>query len=275
MDTSFLDDLVSHEEVFISNNRMSIAVEGKLAVQGGGHGRIMKCTIKNEKGETVHCVAKPIDHKEAGVYPLIKKTPFADFIPQYFGVHKINDEDCIVIEDLTAGYKSPCVADLKIGTRHWDLEASKEKVDGLVEKQKGTITEKLGIRIIDVSMRRNGEIIMKHDRKQGLADSEEEFKNVIKEFLPGKLLDSVKQKTRELITAYEKTLQENPGFRVYASSILIAYDGDATHESIDDVKVKVIDLAHTYINIAANGADIKDKAYDDGIIIGLKNLAEL
>ena len=252
-----------------------IEVEGKLSVQGGGHGRIIKCAMKNEKGELVPCVAKPIDHKEANVYPLIKKTPFADFIPQFFGIHKINNGDCIVIEDMIAGYKSPCVADLKIGTRHWDLEASKEKVDGLVEKQKGTITETLGIRVIDVSMRKNGEITLKHDRKEGLKDSEEDFKNLVKTFLPGKLLESMKVKVGEMIKAYEQTMKENPGFRVYGSSILITYDGDAANDKLDDIRVKVIDLAHTYVDITPNGGDPKDPIYDDGIIIGLKTLTQI
>lgn len=55
-----------------------------------------------------------------------------EFVPQYFGTKSIllagKKIDCIALEDLTRGFKEPCVMDIKIGRRTWDPTASAEKI---------------------------------------------------------------------------------------------------------------------------------------------------
>lgn len=53
-------------------------------------------------------------------------------VPQFFGKKKViingKEYDCIVLEDLTANFKEPCVMDIKIGRRTWGPTATYEKM---------------------------------------------------------------------------------------------------------------------------------------------------
>ncbi|OHT04583.1 hypothetical protein TRFO_27909 [Tritrichomonas foetus] len=160
------------------------------------------------------------------------------------------------------------MADFKVGTRHYDLNASEEKKNGLIEKQKGTTTESLGVRLIDAKIRKGGEVTKAWDRKQGLKFSFEELQDVWNEFVPSCLRSDLSKRLDEIYGAFEKTVEENPGFRMYASSLLIAYDGDKPTE----IRAILIDFAHTHISIDAEGADSTDPSFDDGVIQGLTSL---
>lgn len=253
-------------------------LQGSLDMQGGGHGRIYKCTVFPGN---VSCVAKPVDHMESKAYPLLAKTPLKDYIPKFYGIHNFEGKDFIVIEDLVDGFKSPSMADLKVGTRHWDLTASKEKVDGLIEKAKDSTTNTLGVRVIDVKMRRNKTVVKAWDRKQGLVLTEEQFKDTVLEFLPGELKAKVHEKIQKLRDAYAESVREFPGLRIYASSVLIGYDGDSILREKEnktkdtEVRLALIDFAHMYLDVEAAGGDNKDPTFDDGVLKGLNSLVSI
>lgn len=248
-----------------------IEYSGVLPGQAGGHGRIMQCF---EKVSQTHCIAKPVDHREAGAYPLLENTPLAKHVPKYFGIHTVNEKECIVIEDLTYGYKSPSVADLKVGTRHYDLQATEQKIKELTEKQEGSTTNSHGVRVIGLNAKKNGEVTFEQDKKQGLKNTVDQLKSAIDSFFPGKLKSIFNKKLIVLRDAFVEMQKQNPGFRIYASSVLAVYDGDAKNDSDDCLRVMLIDLAHLYIDISKDGADVNDKSYDDGVLIGLNNLIE-
>lgn len=62
--------------------------------------------------------------------PALKE--MTQFVPAYHGVKQIlvNGKllDCLVLDDVTAGMKEPCVIDLKIGRRTWDPLATPFKI---------------------------------------------------------------------------------------------------------------------------------------------------
>ena len=248
------------------SSEFSVELEGAMTEQGGGHGRINKCIVNpgNIKG-----IAKPLDHRESGAYDEIKKTPLSPCVPEYFGNHILDGVNMLVIRDTTAGMTSPCLADLKVGTRHYDLTASDEKRIGLIEKAKNSTTPTLGVRVIDAKIRQHGQVVKSWDRKQGLQFTEEEFIQVVKDFLPGKKLSEFHTEIVKIRDAYAATMKAYPGFRVYASSILISYDGDKP------IIVKLIDFAHLYIDIGAEGVDISDPIYDDGVLGALESLCRI
>lgn len=233
-----------------------------LDTQGGGHGRISQCKINPG---AIPCISKPLDHAEGKAYEDLQKLPLVDCIPKFFGVF----DGKIVISDLTAGFKSPCMADLKVGTRHYDPNASQEKVQGLIEKQKGSTTDSHGVRLIDGKMRHNGEVTNKWDRKQGLKFSVDQLKDVVTTFLPGSLKSKFHQQLQVIHDKFTEVVKQNPGFRMYASSVLIAYDGDNLEA---DPRVLLIDFAHTHIDINAAGGDRNDSAFDDGVLKGIETL---
>jgi hypothetical protein len=240
----------------------AIRYEGKLEAQGGGHGRICQCQV------VYPAISKPLDHQEGAAYNVLLATPLASSIPKFYGIF----DGSIIIEDLTAGFQSPCMADLKVGTRHYDLHATPEKVRSLVDKQRGSTTDSHGVRLIDGKVRRGGQTVAQWDRKQGLKFSIAELKHVIGEFLPGPLLQEFHQRVQVIAGRLAETTLEAPGFRMYASSILVAYDGDAPDRGL---RVKLIDFAHTFGDIAAAGGDPRDRSLDDGVAKGLATLIDL
>lgn len=88
-------------------------------------------------------VLKPIVKKEIGereiwLYHKIQDTmdktmvELKNFVPQFYGTKKVavdgKEIECLLLEDLTAYYKEPCVMDIKIGKRTWGPNATYEKM---------------------------------------------------------------------------------------------------------------------------------------------------
>lgn len=240
----------------------TVELEGKSETQGGGHGRISQCRV------VIPCISKPLDHREGNAYKLLQNTPLSTVIPKFYGIN----DGCIIISDLTSGFSSPCLADFKIGTRHYDLQATKEKIEGLIKKQKGSTTDSHGIRLIDVKTRKNGEVIDKWDKKQGLKLSFDELKDVVKKYVPPSLVEDLRLQIQIILGKIAQTRKENPGFRMYAGSVLIAYDGDHLEKG---VRSCLIDFAHTYINVETEGARADDPSLEDNILLGVRSLINL
>ena len=235
---------------------------GKLDTQGGGHGRILQCQIAYPG------ISKPLTFKEGKAYEDLVKTPLASCIPKFYGI--INDN--IVIDDLTAGFDSPCVADLKIGTRHYDLQATQKKIDELTQKQIGSTTDSHGVRLISAKMRKAKAVTKHWEKDKGLKFSYEELKQVVNEFIPPELRQEFKLKMIRIYGKLAEMLLEYPGFRMYASSVLAVYDGDHLEKGI---RVAIIDFAHTYVNVAEEGGNVNDHGLDDGVLKGVGAIIEL
>lgn len=57
------------------------------------------------------------------------------------------DADFILLENIVAGFRNPCVLDLKLGTRQHGDDAPSEKVTYQVNKCLNTTSAKLGVRL--------------------------------------------------------------------------------------------------------------------------------
>lgn len=244
-------------------------LEGKMGTQGGGHGRINKCIVNPGN---INAIAKPVDHREYSSYLDIMKTPLAPYVCTFYGKHNLDGTDMIVIQDLTSGMNSPCVADLKVGKRHYDLTANPEKIKGLIEKSINSTTPTLGVRATDIHIRKTGKADIVHERKENLKLSIDGFSDVVHEFLPGSRLNDFHEQIVKIRDAFSETIHKFPGFRVYASSVLLTYDGDNDNGPLN---VKLIDFAHMYLDISADGGDLNDRTLDDGVLDGLNSLCEI
>nr|AGM32380.1 inositol polyphosphate kinase family protein [Coptotermes formosanus] len=194
--------------------------------------------------------------------------PLAPFIPEFFGCYTKDNTEFVIIEDLTSGFSSPCIADIKIGTTSWDPDAPEEKKSRMKKKRIGTTTQSLGVRIVGMVMQKNGSVVKRLTRNEGEELNDPQFYTELKNFVPNSLKDSFKSVIEKISSLYVETLDENPGFRIYSSSLLVIYDGDNPTE----IRVKIIDLAHCHSDIRVFNVSLSDSAFDDGFFSGLNNL---
>ncbi len=72
----------------------------------------------------------------------------------------------VVLEDLTAAFHRPCIADIKLGTRHHGDDAPPEKAALHEEKARSTTSHSLGLRLCGFCHMQGGELV-RHSKRLG------------------------------------------------------------------------------------------------------------
>lgn len=162
-----------------------------------------------------------------------------------FQSHK--QQKFLILEDLTAKMKKPCIADIKMGRRHYGLYTSIEKRRKQSEKALNTTSASLAIRLCGMQVYKNtlGKYIFL-SKYEGRKLTSEQLKEALTCFLSNGVVvhtDLIDPLIEKLATLRLLMLEDLVHFRMYASSILLLYDGAGP---IDDVKVKLIDFEHCY-----------------------------
>ncbi|KAJ1822220.1 hypothetical protein LPJ60_002158 [Coemansia sp. RSA 2675] len=124
-----------------------------LEHQVAGHGGVMR--VGDGK-----VIAKPLIQREQEFYEASAQcAKFKAFMPEYYGtlqqqVGGAADGNAtaagpsyICLENLTAGYEKPCIMDVKIGSRIYDIDATPEKAERMLKKAQESTTGSLGVRI--------------------------------------------------------------------------------------------------------------------------------
>ncbi|KAK8826715.1 hypothetical protein WA556_004304 [Blastocystis sp. ATCC 50177/Nand II] len=223
-----------------------------FANQVGGHTFALQNQGMLHQG---HCILKQLQDcgrgdREVAFYTTIaeKYPEFTQWIAGFHGVKEVEENGIkgrfMALDDLTFGYNKPSVIDLKIGTKTWEEDAPKEKIER--ESKKYPLQRIIGFRLTGMRVynAQTGDFDV-YNKKFGYSQTEATLPSMFATFfspIPEARRTDV---IRSVISQLQPILAwfSVPGrLQFICSSVLIVFDGAG-----EDPKpiVRVVDFAHT------------------------------
>jgi len=269
----------------------------------GTNGKDVRVVDHSNRPAEVTRLSAPVIPTETNVSPAL-----AEPRNMQEEVHEQPDErvqQFILMEDLTSGMSKPCVLDLKMGTRQYGVEADEKKQRSQRRKCQMTTSRELGVRVCGMQIWNvKTQSYVFEDKYYGRdLKAGKEFQDALKRFF----WDGTGYKAAtkhipvilEKISQLERMIRQLPGYRFYASSLLMLYDrGDGeskdkdasgsatpgpvsrptpTSKSYPEIKLKIVDFANCVTAEDALPDDLPCRpknpdGVDRGYLRGLRSL---
>lgn len=174
------------------------------------------------------------------------------FISPCYGTVEHDGRSFLVMEDICAGYDKPCVLDVKLGFKSVYDWAEQSYLDKNIPKDKETTQATVGFRIsgAQVYKQKEGEM-HKTDRQWGKTLTADTMDSAFQLFASNGAI-SAEQLYRgsggflEQLRKLEAWAISQSSFQFYQASVLLVYEGTAADVASSNIKVRLIDFAHTF-----------------------------
>lgn len=197
-----------------------------------GRSKAIRPAATLEQSSSLVDIPRPVNPKEAQTQ--------RDSRVEYF----------LLLEDLTAGMKRPCIMDLKMGTRQYGVDANEKKQKSQQRKCAATTSKELGVRVCGLQVwdAKTQSYIFQdkyfgRDLKAG-----REFQDALTRFLyDGIDYTSVLRHIPTILAKLSKLevlIQGLVGYRFYAASLLVFYDADTQGEDESDSTATQTEMRH-------------------------------
>lgn len=183
----------------------------------------------------------------------VRNAPLLRVIPKFYGVTQADDRTLLELEDLARWYRHPCIMDIKVGYKTWYSHAEPEYIDRCKRKDAVTTQASLGFKICGLQVYRHA--------RGGYWRASKRWCKTLPEALVDKALASFANNEHGLrpvdvyggdqgvvaqLRALESWFQVQNEFHLYSSSLLFLYEGDAHGPEETNVRVRLVDFAHTF-----------------------------
>jgi hypothetical protein len=194
----------------------------------------------------------------------VRNAPLLRVIPKFYGVTHADERTLLELEDLARWYRHPCIMDIKIGYKTWYTHAEPDYIERCKRKDAATTQSLLGFKICGMQVYRHA--------RGGYWRASKRWCKTLPEALVDKALASFANNEHGLrpsdvyggdqgvvaqLKALESWFQVQTEFHLYSASLLLLYEGDARGAEETNVRVRLVDFAHTFA-LGSGGGATKD-----------------